>query len=1094
MNKKNIIFIIISIIILNNVFSTTDTYTWESDDEGWTYTQGVSRGSHSDLEGSYVFDCNYGWGTAYGYDDFSAMDFYSLSFYMYAPEAGSSGVNHLTISMRNGGTSHHGFRFQNQAGADGFYYEENNGAGYTQLGTSEFDETKYYYVTMEETAGGDLNISVYESDSYDGYYQLIENKDDISYTAQSVNRIQINHHDDSGAPNDESYWDVVRISDDTLVTLPITVGEPPAELFDGNFIYYNNSTWTTVEHNTNNTILITTPIIGNYTGTDTFDSRNETDDNPINSTYFNWTFTETPEYDTYIAINDTYLGHNNVLHIYDNNDTGFLGSPSSSSKVYFNDDFTIGTVEFWLVGVDLGDDSMFVSIGENGLIDNAWGVVQINNSLIQVYTCGDLVDCTTRNYFTIEQNNNTWNHYRFDINESAGDDGNGTTTFYFNGVNQGTYEAISPLASTVDVMHLGSVFTGKAEFYLDALSITEDENYTLGDNWNLQYINTTITMNSTELGLYQNITTGESFQLNFSNSSVSTYPILFYNPLNESNNETFTFYTYTPESNCTFNNTNYKVGENITIQCIDNYWGSLNETTLFIYNLDDSTISNVTNSIRWFNGSHNITHINYTIQTSDFQDTLNFSVLLNTTYNQHYSTNITKEWIEGEITINFRNYLGNTPTGINSTIQGFGTYTDNPRIINSTSLFTQTNKTNYLDINWNDLNYYTTTNSTTLTVYENTTEYNITLNQNKLYLEFSEPVYGRWYEKNNTGGSQMFGDTELIIIQQSIQIGEVTVDFNVIEENESFSQKYQYYNDYTTNILESLYVINNSNNLSRCYLKIVGEDNLKLDQASVTIYMSLNNGTEYETWKLIGRGLTDEGMMDFYIEEGETANIYIEKTNYNSKQALITYEQCDETTDLYRKTITLTTGSLDINRLVDYTIPYTYNENTTNISIFSYGQNINEIKISTNYMESLEMNNITLTLSEKGGDNFYNSVIEKGTHYLGEGETISIKVYKDGVLSETILVYYYEAKVISTWTTAMRESKSLGVMLFIFGVGLSTYLGTKMKSETGGLGKEIYYTYLIIGGMLNTYLLPYVTIPIIIILLFGNKIMERIKQ
>lgn len=389
-------------------------------------------------------------------------------------------------------------------------------------------------------------------------------------------------------------------------------------------------------------------------------------------------------------------------------------------------------------------------------------------------------------------------------------------------------------------------------------------------------INTTIPMNSTALW---NITiTSYGMTTNYTyNYNISTNYVGYMQPTD----------TTPPSIYCSINGltniTGYTISLNITIT--EPY---LTNTTIIPEGLATETNNSHRTNHYYGNTTWNITNItgigNYTIQVNarDFNDnyanyTCNYTIIPNNTYTTIY----VYDYLNTTLLNNLQIYSSATNT----------TTYNNPYNITTSTIISKTTPTFNLTLNIIDLNYYYLPQNISFNINRFTNNFSTSMTPNKLILSFVNSsgnitrVQG--FIIDTTPSSRGFNDTSIIIIQSNLSLGKVTVIFN---DDTNWTQYYEYNNDYTTYINETLGIIPKTN-LWYGYILVKDQTNSPLKdttiRATAIIPHWYDNGT---IGQLIGQRLTEDDGYTFLIADKSTQMLLsISKDGYTPQEKIISF-------------------------------------------------------------------------------------------------------------------------------------------------------------------------------------------------------------
>lgn len=481
--------------------------------------------------------------------------------------------------------------------------------------------------------------------------------------------------------------------------------------------------------------------------------------------------------------------------------------------------------------------------------------------------------------------------------------------FFLNGISNGYG------LQTLGAVNSGKLIIADSPYVADNYRGTIDEIRLLNTTCSEAFVNTTYqsTYNSTNF-----LTTKETWIITAveltNNATINSFNVTIngteYNTttgsidtLLEKNGSyyelTFTNNNFETSTQYTTSSTNYQAGlnqKNITFNPNVTYT-SLKTQQPFTINCNPTNPTNLNYNITYYINNVNDSYLTtqyenqtYYTNLTDFYDHLDFYCIANTTYKNQTSNNVTLN----EKTLNtdlIFNITGNSITLPSVTINytNISLYkTSNPVTISANNFLNQT--THYWNelIIVNDTNNYHVGKYTYVNITETTTTYEITLDPNKLYIEFeyngtSNNTNGWISDTNATYG---FTNSTVVIIQSNLQDGYVHVRFGCQTDGTNCTQYYDYINNKSI-INETLELLDTTDWTG--YVKVVDYAGSPLKDVVIRIESANNILNTWTQLKTIGQRITDEeGYVYFQVDSTQEVLLTITKQNYEPIEVLIT--------------------------------------------------------------------------------------------------------------------------------------------------------------------------------------------------------------
>lgn len=392
-----------------------------------------------------------------------------------------------------------------------------------------------------------------------------------------------------------------------------------------------------------------------------------------------------------------------------------------------------------------------------------------------------------------------------------------------------------------------------------------------------------------------------------------------------------------------------------------------------------------------------------------------------------------------------------------------------------------------MNCTFTDLQNYNKVNTTEINFSQSTFQYNITMAQKELLLNYyfyngtSATVTGYYSDGNVTGN---FTDTNFTSILQDLVQGKVRVMFGYNETVLNYTQYYEYENDWITNTEENITVLENVD--TSAYIKVIDESGNPIDD--VLVRVAFSTPTTGGLYKEMGQRFTGSdgtsGMTSFFFDSNSDVAIRFTKDGYTAKTIVV---------DIGANTYTFA-EPLNIVLTREETTVYkgvfvrTYNYYNTNMSLIPlsiYAPSRSTVKYTTGYRNSLGIGNATITLDEfkKGIVN-----LTRGVDYCSSCTSdLAITIYVDGIYWGVLTVPFQATNEdLFTEPTGLDNETELRLawiaLLLLSGIG-----GLLLKSGDESLGAGAKGTPLFfIGALLISILfISKFTFLLVVTLLYG---------
>lgn len=389
-------------------------------------------------------------------------------------------------------------------------------------------------------------------------------------------------------------------------------------------------------------------------------------------------------------------------------------------------------------------------------------------------------------------------------------------------------------------------------------------------------------------------------------------------------------------------------GQKLDITAKD-YWNqsSILNFSAIVNGIPFSTTNGTINTNITLNGSLS----NMTISATGYQD----RIVINRPLTENY---LAWMWRPINLYIYAYDFLGNNliqSTWIWENHTGTN-LTSNPFSRNITNYINTTITSRNIRVRISDKTYIHTEFDQILTISNTTSNISINMTPNRLVLNFSDATTGVIMQSDM--GNLNFSNSTIVIIQQNLSEGMVNVKFNEISGN--FTQFYDYYNDYTTNINEDIKLLNYSNWYD--YFKVIDKSNSPIEGADIRGYFSIV-GEYYSNWsehKLFGRRMTDyEGYTFFNTDYGTILHVTITADGYNPAEVM--YQVGDETWDKDNPyLIVLEESDSGVDRNVFISVKKEFRNRSLDISGYIVAPNYYSVRYLTTYAESTGLSQIEI--------------------------------------------------------------------------------------------------------------------------------------
>lgn len=433
------------------------------------------------------------------------------------------------------------------------------------------------------------------------------------------------------------------------------------------------------------------------------------------------------------------------------------------------------------------------------------------------------------------------------------------------------------------------------------------------------------------------------------------------------------------------------VGYNITIQNNTNYSGFVYNITYRIENVDDGIT---------YNQSSNI----YQLKPTDFQNIMRFRTYACTIYQCNLSNygQIDNNTINQYFTLTAYGYLNNVLGGttqwvFRNTTGGVLSTSGNPLLILATYFINNTNKQRNHNIEIGDPNFLYVNYTGINTFYENVSSYNFTLTPNRLSITFMKngSLYATTgFVSDTQPSTRGFNGTYILLIQQNLSLGEVDVIFNDIN---NWTQYYEYINDYTTYINETVEIIP-VNNLWYGYIKVVDLSNAPIENAVIRIEYTIPSILNNKTGVLLGQRLTrSDGFTFIVADKNSQMLVSVAKDGFAPFEALVSFGD-EQYTRESPFVVYLQQSSTGVKDNAWMYIPLSTNNKSKDIKGTIVAKSYSTIGIQTTYRDSqgLGIKDVTNLLHFNGRHTF---TLVSGTDFSPlTTDDIQLMVYLDNVL------------------------------------------------------------------------------------------------
>lgn len=652
------------------------------------------------------------------------------------------------------------------------------------------------------------------------------------------------------------------------------------------------------------------------------------------------------------------------------------------------------------------------------------------------------------------------------------DDGNDNVSVYVDGVIDGSMAEPDTLQSGAHVFRIGDEASGAFGFEgnMDEVAVwdralTANEINDLYDSGTgstysaiISYPNITVTAVSSYndvtinvFNLTSNVTgfhseTGGSLDTNdFANGTEYEHIVVAKGFTNVTNSSVINDWeaSMTPDGfsglGTNLDYTNSYVGSEIEITC--NYTDDMGYGVNLMYwinNTDDSSLVNQSSN-------------NYTLLSTDFNDTLDFWCEIDNDYYGENSSSNSLNGIDMQITINANDYLGVLLDAVNVSFPNFTiSYTSNPITAYLTD-FTGGADSNNTHINIVDLNYLHQNYSSTINFNTSVTEYNISLEPNKLTLNF---MYQNGSAQNtegqvaHLGGTYNFSDTSVIAIQQNLSVGVVQVVIG-LQGGENWTQYYEYYNDYETHVSEDIWLMDRENADYYTYFRIMDIGNSPIENAQIRASCQEPSATE-QNYSLIGQRLSSkEGYNFFIVDSNLPCLVTVLADGYTAYQRVYRLGDETATTEATAIPINLESSATSVDDGVWVYVPESYTNISENLKGVIVAPSKDQVAINTQYRRNQGFTSYQVLNEDLLNRYFF--TLSSGTHYSSSSaEDIQLLVYTDGSLTSNKTVRYVDDRT-DILDLPSLDSSLLNVILGIVIIIISALVGMMFTSASIGV-------------------------------------------
>lgn len=441
-------------------------------------------------------------------------------------------------------------------------------------------------------------------------------------------------------------------------------------------------------------------------------------------------------------------------------------------------------------------------------------------------------------------------------------------------------------------------------------------------------------------------------------------------------------------ANVTWNNASLVAGNNVTLT--GNTSGNYTRITLRVYNDDDD--------VNWTTISG--FPLNYTINLSDYQDTLLYNATICSDYQCNDTNGLFANNIDAYFTVWIKDNAGYLLESPLFTIPDLGVtdYGTNPY---QTMLSNVINKTDerLMNATGQDATFYSADNTTELNITDTQVEHTIYLQANSLTLNFSSATSGRILTQN---GSMNFTGTSFVVVMRNISDGRVEVVFNPISGN--YTQYYEYVNNGSEIAEDYIRLISNANTWT--YIRVTDEGGAPIKDAEIRMNMGFVHNSLVSAiipYVFAGQRLTDrDGYVVFITDQDREMQLVASAIGYDTQTVIMATSDIESFTKDTAITFKLKRSAFAYDKATIYAPRY-YSNATESIQLLVYKKGARQAKFNTDYRLGLGLGN--QTLQRDGAYRFYTPPLRDTEDYdRFSGDNISVYIYIDGEYEGEVLI------------------------------------------------------------------------------------------
>lgn len=339
---------------------------------------------------------------------------------------------------------------------------------------------------------------------------------------------------------------------------------------------------------------------------------------------------------------------------------------------------------------------------------------------------------------------------------------------------------------------------------------------------------------------------------------------------------------------------------------------------------------------------------------------------------------------------------------------------------------------------------YQPNNTMISNVNGSTTEYNISMTLNKLFLNFSSVTSGEIFDEGNL--NYRWNGTSLLIVQSNLTEGVVRVRFGENIEFTNWTQYFEYINNLETDISTELKVLTSPDWV--VYYQVMDKARRPIPNALVTAYQGDFQYGNYTNYSKIGQRLTGaDGTTFFMFNSNQAVKVVTTAEGFTPDIEAITIGDVSATDKSTAIPVYLEEDETATDEDIWITVVKSIYNRSLDIYGIIYAKDKNSVKITTDYAISQGRGLVTL---EADSLERYAFVLESGTDFSATGtDDIIVYIYiNDELYATKTIESQIRTEIIEFWDDI--DSTYLNIGLFIALLTISLLCSIAFKSSTAG--------------------------------------------